>query len=332
MTDRSLFNIRHYWLPLYVFEVIINAAVLIYDVLIGRIKRRNTVFTVHGGAFLAPLIAARFTGIPVLWIIHETTPSYYKYIKLGKMLIANSNSEIAVVAKKAREVYGLKNTAFLPGSIDESYWSLERVDKAEVVACSWLRCCAKGEKIFRIVAVANLNPLKGLDILLDALSYVDFPFHLQVVGSVLSTHQNYAKKLEQQVQRLIEADKSSRIDFLGWQHEERVRALLASCDLFVLPSRSEACPIALLEAMSMGCSIVAADVGDVSAMLAKSSNAKIFEAGCLPELVKEIVDARSRFCLEKAGNSKGFIGPEWQLSRLAEETAIVYRKLLSKCP
>jgi len=42
---------------------------------------------------------------------------------------------------------------------------------------------------------------------------------------------------------------------------------MADSDLFVLPSRSEACPLALLEAMAAGCVCIATDVGDVREIL-----------------------------------------------------------------
>lgn len=328
MTDRSLLNLRRYWRPLYAVETMINSAMLVLYVLIGRIKRENTVFTVHGGAFLAPLIAARFTGIPVLWVIHETTPDYYKFIKLGRMIIGNSKSRIAVVAKRSREVYGLKSTSFLPASVNESFWSRERVNDFETRSCAWFASVPEREKIFRIVAVANLNPLKGIDILLDALRGVGFPFHLQIVGPRLSTHQDYAKRLEQQAAALLEADKGRRIDFLGWQDEEKVRALLASCDLFVLSSRSEASPIALLEAIAMGCITVAADVGDVSAMLEACPYKWIFPAESVADLRTSLSLAAAALDSQGAITRANWIGDLWRTEQVARATEALYEQLL----
>jgi glycosyltransferase involved in cell wall biosynthesis len=56
-------------------------------------------------------------------------------------------------------------------------------------------------------------------------------------------------------------DVADRIRFLGFRDD--VGDLLAACDVFALPSRSEGLPLALLEAMHSGAAVVATDVGGV---------------------------------------------------------------------
>ena len=53
--------------------------------------------------------------------------------------------------------------------------------------------------------------------------------------------------------------------FTGWVADPR--AFLAGVDVFVLSSRSEALPLAMLEAMAEGLPCVSTDVGDVTARL-----------------------------------------------------------------
>jgi glycosyltransferase involved in cell wall biosynthesis len=59
----------------------------------------------------------------------------------------------------------------------------------------------------------------------------------------------------------------------------RVPALLGAADLFVLPSRREGLPIALLEAMEAGLAIVATPVGGIPEALAHGEAGVLVPAG-----------------------------------------------------
>ena len=108
----------------------------------------------------------------------------------------------------------------------------------------------------KVVVVANLRPEKGHDVLLDAAADVleRFPdAHFELVGG--------GPELET-LRACAEARRISHVfSFLG--HCDDVPARLAAADIFVLPSRSEAFPNAVLEAMAAGLPIVASGVGGI---------------------------------------------------------------------
>jgi glycosyltransferase involved in cell wall biosynthesis len=109
-----------------------------------------------------------------------------------------------------------------------------------------------------VLTVARLVEQKGLDVLLEALARVEAPVHLWMCGDG-----PLRGALQEQAQRL---SKRHAVLFLGAR--EDVRALLQAADLFVLPSRRETTPFALLEAMAAGRAAVATDVGDCADLLA----------------------------------------------------------------
>ena len=167
----------------------------------------------------------------------------------------------------------MKGAEFVPVAVDEEFWSLEKVNEADRIRCGWGR---ERDDSLTLLVVGNLNPLKGIDVLLEALKKLDGKFHLKIVGAELSTHREYACELRRQVNEILVQKPGSVIEFLGWADKRDVRALLATCDVFVLPSRSEACPTVLLEAMAMGCLCIASDVGDVRVMLSGYAYGKVF--------------------------------------------------------
>jgi glycosyltransferase involved in cell wall biosynthesis len=107
-----------------------------------------------------------------------------------------------------------------------------------------------------IGAVARLETVKGIDCLLAAMPSIlarHPAARLAVVGDG-----SEATRL-----RGLAADlgMAGRVSFLGARRD--VADLLPGFDAFVLPSRHEGYPMALLEAMAAGCAVVASRVGGV---------------------------------------------------------------------
>jgi L-malate glycosyltransferase len=108
----------------------------------------------------------------------------------------------------------------------------------------------------RIITVANLRAEKAHEVLLEAAELVlrrcpDAEF--VVAGNGPRRQELEAMAQSQGI--------SERVQFIG--HADDVPALLRSGDMFVLPSRSEAFPNGVLEAMATGLPIVATRVGGI---------------------------------------------------------------------
>jgi glycosyltransferase involved in cell wall biosynthesis len=69
---------------------------------------------------------------------------------------------------------------------------------------------------------------------------------------------------------------SDRVTF--WGRRSDVARLLAESDIFVLPSTTESCPHALLEALAVGLPVVATDVGGVSEIVSDRVNGLLIPA------------------------------------------------------
>jgi len=329
MTNIALYNFRHYWAPFYAFEIIANIFLLLGLVLLGRIKRKGVVFNVHGAVNIAPILAARIVGIPVVWHFHETVPSFRRLVQAGVWLLKKHPHVLVVVADKAKQAYNLENTEFIPASVDTKYWSPEQVCEEDIKHCGWIMPLVGCEQPLKVVAVGNLNPLKGMDILLEAMAKLKEPWHLKIVGVELETHSEYANRLYESASEILSLKKGCAIDFLGWQEKAQVRILLASTDIFVLPSRSEACPIALLEAMAMGCICAAADVGDVRAMLEGYPRGNIFPVGSIESLNKYMLAEQVNPSMAMLDSFEVLDNGPYQLSVTSAKAAEIYSSLVS---
>ena len=109
-----------------------------------------------------------------------------------------------------------------------------------------------------VLVLGRLSPEKGQDTALDAFAALDREgVRLVLVGDGASH-----EALEARATRL---DVGERVLFTGWRDDPW--ACLGAADLFLLPSRAEGLPLALLEAMAVGVPAVATRVGAVAEVL-----------------------------------------------------------------
>lgn len=108
-----------------------------------------------------------------------------------------------------------------------------------------------------VLAVGNIRPVKGFDVLVEAAAMVadQFPNTIfQVAGKTLD--EAHAEALRERIKELRLGD---RFHFLGEVAD--VTGLLQRATVFTLPSRSEGFSNAIVEAMAQGMPVVATDVG-----------------------------------------------------------------------
>jgi L-malate glycosyltransferase len=127
-------------------------------------------------------------------------------------------------------------------------------------------------RLRKVIVVANLRPEKGHDVLMDAAVHVlrRFPdARFELVGG--------GPELEALLARADARRMTHAFTFLG--HRDDVPARLADADIFVLPSRSEAFPNAVLEAMAAGLPIVASAVGGILELIDDNRTGLLVPAG-----------------------------------------------------
>ena len=159
------------------------------------------------------------------------------------------------------------------------------------------------KKTFHIVTVGTLSQLyKGIDILMEAAAACvrsGLDLTLTIVGD--------GKHRAEFESRAAALNLGSKIEFLGHVPAgEPVRAQLDRADLFVLASRTEGLPRALLEAMARALPCVGSAVGGIPEFLSSDDLAPPGDAGSLASKICEVaadpdrMDRMSRRNLEMA--------------------------------
>jgi glycosyltransferase involved in cell wall biosynthesis len=115
-----------------------------------------------------------------------------------------------------------------------------------------------------IGTIANLLPLKGYEVMLDALPAVLAAMptvHYLIIGSGEAEYSTRLKAMT------VERGIAERVHFAGFQ--ESVASYLSALDLYVHPSLKEAFGLAVVEAMAMGKAVVATTTGGLPEVVAQ---------------------------------------------------------------
>jgi glycosyltransferase involved in cell wall biosynthesis len=112
----------------------------------------------------------------------------------------------------------------------------------------------RGDRLV-VGVTAQLEPWKGVDVLIDACARVASPVRLEIFGDG-----SERTRLQRQAVAL-------HVDAHFHGEVLNVRERLAGLDVFVLPSRAENSPLAIVEAMAQGLPVIGTRVGGVAELV-----------------------------------------------------------------
>jgi len=207
------------------------------------------------------LISLRGSDVPgydvsdgTLQRLHRWLAPFTRLIwRRAEVVAPNSDSlaDLARLLEPAIDYEVVPNAAFHP-----ALPHIERDDSSEV----------------RFICVARLIRRKGIDTLLEAFSTLsDCDTQLHLVGEGPEMH-----ALQQLAARL---GVLQRVVFHGYLSHPDVLRLFSNSDVFVLPTLSESCSMAMIEAMDAGLPVVATSVGGNPALIRHEENGLLVPPG-----------------------------------------------------
>jgi glycosyltransferase involved in cell wall biosynthesis len=216
----------------------------------------NSLYSLYG-AFAA--LAAR---TPHLWHIREIPPAIpIARPALGRMVLTLSRMVVVMTRACSDGLFGAQARSgkirFLAEGLDLATWSREKINRS-----------IRGElgiapETPLVGFVARLDPWKGLDVFLEAAALVRVRFPdavFLVAGDAPAGFEAYRDRM---IARSVELGLRERVHFLGWRYRlDDIPALMQTLDVFSHTAlEPEPFGLVLIEAMAMGCPVVAARAG-----------------------------------------------------------------------
>ena len=251
---------------------------------IYRHLRRASIDIVHTHISKAGILgrqAARWAGVPLVLHTYHGVPEEWvgdspkaRLFRAVERRAARTTDAIVAVSGAVREdilnlgIGGNSRWEVVYNGIAPAFFALEGAQPS-------------GERGLRLVTIGSLTPEKGVDVMLRALPSV-VRLHpgveLVVVGD---------GPLRPELEGLArELGVAECVRFVGLAKD--VRLWLRECALFVAPSRREGMGIAVVEAMAMGCPVVASRVGGLAEVVVDGETGLLVEADASDALSEAI--------------------------------------------
>lgn len=222
--------------------------------------------------------------LPLLWYLHEAdTIGSFVDGNMRRELTLRQSDSLVTVSEYARDRVKAFNDSpirVLQNAIPDSSHFSHRETSAEKTQLSFM-------------TMGTIIPTKGFDLLCEA--YLSMPdsyrrrSKLQIVGHYIEGFDSYAEEMKSII------DQNEGIEYLGFVDTEKEKAaVFDQADVFVLPSRGDACPLVVLEAAMFSKPLIVSDhVG--SKYLVDSQNGIVFESeniDALRDALMEMIDKR----------------------------------------
>jgi D-inositol-3-phosphate glycosyltransferase len=270
-------------------------------ILIARLTGARVLLELHGAEFVS---LARFGS--KTWLLQRLTGFSLKRAHRIRVLCPR-------MARESERLYGAAlapRTRVLP----------PRVDLSRFPAKEWK---ARPDRTLRIAMVGAVNGNKGQLSLIKALEQAPFAVELHVVGGGPDL-----PAIRRRADAGAEGSSNLRVVAHGPLPHAAVADVLRSCDVFVMYSRTEAMPRAMMEAMAVGLPVITTDAGFCADVVEHGIEG--FVLGAAPD--REIVEALRQFAADASlaprmgAAARERAGRDYDSVRLFDE----YRQLIAE--
>jgi glycosyltransferase involved in cell wall biosynthesis len=290
-----------------------------------RLRWRFDLLHIHGytNTLLFVVEWAHARGVPVVYEEHQTPDAQFDWWE-GFQHSINKASRIVAVSEKSAGA--LQDVCGVTQPIVVAYPMM-----ADPMAAGWRRNGKprNGDEPVYVTTVARLWVTKGLTYLVEAIA--------QIQATHPSTQFRVYGDGELRQDLLDHADRlglDGDAIFVGaFTDREELSHIMDQTDIFAMSSILEGQPLAVVEAMSYGCPIVATNVGGIPEMIQDGVNGLLCEPSdpeCLAQKIRILIeDPALRQRLGQAARKSYEQGP-YQPAAVANHFISVYQDVLQQ--
>ena len=180
-----------------------------------------------------------------------------------------------------------------------------------------------------VLAMARLDPKKGIDILIDA-------FHATAIGpfahwTLTIAGDGEPAYVEGLRRRATAGAAGDRITFAGWADEAGRRQMLQSASVFVLPSQQENFGIAVVEALASAVPVIVSPGVNLARDIERAA------AGWVSERTTAAVGETLRLVMShpeeraRRGTAASRFAEQFKWAAVARELTAMYDRVISRC-
>lgn len=211
-------------------------------------KNINIIYSISGFYSVKIIIASLFLRIKIVTHFHDTFCNLM-FLYLG--YFTRSFIDLFVFSSKKSFLFYKKFIGKKKYFIIQSGIHIKNKNKIKI----------KKSEVFNIVSISNINPIKGVDFLLEiSKKFKDKNIKFHLIGNVWKSQIKYNKKIREKAK----LEKLSNIRFYNQLNKKNIKKILLKSDLYLCLSKYESSPMAVWEAMSYSLPVISTDVGDLA--------------------------------------------------------------------
>lgn len=280
-----LTTIKRSWITIITY--IICAPYEIFSLFLFLKKNHFNIVHLSGGSWqFKGIIAAKLANKKVIWELNDTYVPFV--IKIIFYFLSNFSNGFIYASHRTKNYYKRLIPRLAKNFVIQSPVDINFFDPDIHYNLKVMKENIDFKKII-IGTVSNVNPVKGLDTLINAAKKLDYLKNEIIFIIIGAIHKNQ-KKYYEYLKDLLKKNDLQNVYFLGMRND--IKELLSKINIYICCSNFESSPLSVWEAMSMKKAIISTNVGDVERFIDNEVNGLIVptrDENSLAEAIKKFI-------------------------------------------